>query len=118
MRLKISKTPRRGRRRGPDGLMCSAEKINLCQARQHPSWWTHRRENRSIITISGERSSVRLKITSVTANADTNHNRIKDENAQVQVEAAKNNAQQFNDEPVVGFVLFNKLFNISCVIEA
>lgn len=80
--------------------MCSAEKINLCHACQHPSQWTHRRENRSIITISGERSSVRLKITSVASNGDTNNNRIKDENVQIQVEAVKNKTQQFNHEPV------------------
>lgn len=109
MHLKISKTPRRGRRRGPEGLMCSAEKINLCHVCQHPSQWTHRRENRSIITISGERSSVRLKITSVTANVDTNNNRIKDENVQIQVEAVKNKSQQFNHEPVVEFVSFNSV---------
>lgn len=89
--------------------MCSAEKINLCHACQHPSQWTHRGENRSITTISGERSSVRLKITSATANVDTNNNRIKDENVQMQVEAVKNQSQQCNHEPVVEFVLFNSV---------
>lgn len=84
--LKISKTPRRGRRRGPEGLMCSAEKFNLCHECQHPSRWTHEREKRSIITISGERSSVSLNITYFTTNADTDNKPIKNENAQVQVQ--------------------------------